>query len=181
MSHPRVLADSPKVDWRCLPFHALAADTLYRLLQLRSQVFVVEQQCVFLDMDGLDPRCMHLLGEAVNAQGEPHLLAAARLVPATVAFHEASIGRVATAPVARQGGLGHALMRESVRVLQVLWGPQPIRIGAQAHLEGYYARHGFAIDGKPYIEDGIPHIEMLRPVDTQPAGHPFTETLETQP
>lgn len=153
---------TPDLQWRCLPFHALSAETLYRLLRLRSEVFVVEQACVFLDMDGLDAQCLHVLGEVVDQDGTPHLHASTRMVPPGVAFAEASIGRVVTAPAARGGGIGHALMAESVRLLEQLWGPQPIRIGAQAHLERFYNRHGFVSDDKPYIEDGIPHIEMLR-------------------
>lgn len=145
--------------WRCLPFDAMSARTLYRLLRLRSEVFVVEQACVFLDADGLDERCLHVLGESVPT-GE--LVAAARLVPPGASFPEASIGRVVTSPAARGSGLGHALMTESIRLLQILWGPQPIRIGAQAHLETFYRRHGFVPDGPTYLEDGIPHIEMLR-------------------
>lgn len=150
------------VVWRCLPFQALSPDTLYRLLRLRSEVFVVEQRCVFLDMDGLDAHCMHVLGERLDSDGRVSLLASARLVPPGRGFAEASIGRVVTAPAARAGGLGHALMRESVRLLLALWGAQPIRIGAQAHLEAFYNRHGFVSDNKPYVEDGIAHIEMIR-------------------
>jgi ElaA protein len=168
----------------------MSADTLYRLMRLRSEVFVVEQNCVFLDMDGVDPQCLHVLGEVVtptlpaargslplegarfalgrpggetvDADGTVHLHASTRLVPPGVAFAEASIGRVVTAPAARGGGIGHALMNESVRLLEKLWGPQPIRIGAQAHLESFYNRHGFVSDDKPYVEDGIPHLEMIR-------------------
>ncbi|OOG82373.1 hypothetical protein B0E41_15960 [Hydrogenophaga sp. A37] len=185
-----MLTRSAAVQWRCLPFAALSADTLYRLLRLRSEVFVVEQRCVFLDLDGRDAQCMHVLGEAVAptlpaalgslppegarfalgrpggetvaADGPVSLLASTRLVPPGVDFAEASIGRVVTAPAARGGGIGHALMAESVRQLIALWGEQPIRIGAQAHLEAFYNRHGFVSDDKPYVEDGIPHIEMLR-------------------
>ncbi|MEZ5662945.1 MAG: GNAT family N-acetyltransferase [Burkholderiaceae bacterium] len=156
------LPEGGEVRWRCLPFHAMAARTLYGLLQLRSEVFVVEQACVFLDMDGLDEHCLHVLGER-PCDGGVRLVASTRLVPPGRAFAEASIGRVVTAPAERHGGLGHALMAESVRLLQALWGDQPIRIGAQAHLERFYNRHGFVSDDKPYVEDGIPHIEMLRP------------------
>lgn len=162
MTAPTVFPRATALQWRCLPFHALSADTLYRLLRLRSEVFVVEQACVFLDMDGLDAQCLHVLGETVDADGTVHLHASTRLVPPGVAFAEASIGRVVTTPVARGGGIGHALMAESVRLLESLWGPQPIRIGAQAHLEAFYNRHGFVSDDKPYIEDGIPHLEMIR-------------------
>ena len=148
--------------WRCLPFGALSASSLYRLLRLRSEVFVVEQNCVFLDMDGLDAQCLHVLGEVVDQDGTVHLHASTRLVPPGLAFAEASIGRVVTAPAARGGGIGHALMAESVRLLEQLWGPQPIRIGAQAHLQGFYRQHGFAPAGDLYDEDGIAHVEMLR-------------------
>lgn len=162
LSGVTVLSCGGDIQWRCLPFHAMSADTLYRLLRLRSEVFVVEQVCVFLDMDGLDAQCLHVLGEVVEPDGTVHLHASTRIVPPGVAFAEASIGRVVTAPTVRGSGIGHALMAESVRLLEQLWGPQPIRIGAQAHLERFYNRHGFVSDHKPYIEDGIPHIEMLR-------------------
>lgn len=141
----------------------MSADTLYRLLRLRSEVFVVEQHCVFLDMDGLDADCLHVLAEAPDGEGGVTLLASTRLVPAGRGFAEASIGRVVTAPSARGSGLGHALMATSIRMLHALWGMQPVRIGAQAHLEAFYNRHGFVSDNKPYVEDGIPHIEMIRP------------------
>ncbi len=162
MTGTTVLPRGAALQWRCLPFAALSADTLYRLLRLRSEVFVVEQACVFLDLDGLDQQCLHVLGEVVDADGSVHLHASTRLVPPGVAFAEASIGRVVTAPAARGGGIGHALMAESLRLLEQLWGQQPIRIGAQAHLEAFYNRHGFVSDNKPYIEDSIPHLEMIR-------------------
>lgn len=155
-------AGSIGVRWRCLPFDALLPRTLYALLQLRSAVFVVEQACAFQDLDGADVDCMHVLGERVLPDGSPELLAYTRLVPAGLKYPEASIGRVVTAPSTRGSGMGHALMAESIRMLHSLWGVQPIRIGAQAHLERFYNAHGFVSDDKPYIEDGIPHIEMLR-------------------
>ena len=151
------MSTASPVTWRCLPFDALRARTLYALLQLRTEVFVVEQTCVFQDMDGADAQCFHLLGE--SARG---LEAYARLVPAGLKYTEASIGRVVTLPAARGGGLGHALMSEAVRALVSLWGAQPIRIGAQAHLQAFYGQHGFAPAGPIYIEDGIDHIEMVR-------------------
>lgn len=148
--------------WRCLPFDALRPRTLYALLQLRSAVFVLEQACAFQDLDGADPACMHLLGERLSPGHEPELLAYTRLVPAGLKYPEASIGRVVTAPATRGTGLGHALMAESVRCLHSLWGVQPIRIGAQAHLQSFYRQHGFEAVGALYEEDGIAHTEMLR-------------------
>ena len=158
-----IAAGESRLDlaWRCLPFDAMSAGTLYRLLRLRSEVFVVEQNCVFLDMDGLDSQCLHVMGEQASNDG-PLLLASTRLVPPGLAFEEASIGRVVTSPAARGSGIGHVLVAESVHLLQSIWGPQPIRIGAQAHLENFYGQHGFVADGPTYIEDGIPHIEMIR-------------------
>jgi ElaA protein len=150
--------NSTTLTWRCLPFDALHARTLYALLQLRTEVFVMEQDCVFQDMDGADAQCFHLLGESEDNT----LVAYARLVPAGLKFTEASIGRVVTLPAARGGGLGHVLMREAVRALHGLWGVQPIRIGAQAHLQAFYRRHGFEPEGAIYIEDGIDHVEMVR-------------------
>lgn len=153
------------IHWQWLPFDALSRDQLYELLRLRSEVFVVEQNCVFQDMDGLDDQAMHLLGvreSADSAQG-PELVAYVRCFPKGITFDEASIGRVVTRQSARGGGLGHGLMAEAIRALQQQWGAQPIRIGAQAHLKSFYERHGFADVGKPYVEDGIDHIEMVRP------------------
>ena len=147
--------------WRFQAFDALTVAELYAVLRLRSEVFVVEQNCVFLDMDNSDAQAMHLMGQAVEAPGE--LVAYARCFGPGVKYAEASIGRVITASQARAGGLGHVLMREAVRAVQAHWGPQPIRIGAQARLQAFYEQHGFVREGEPYIEDGIPHIEMLRP------------------
>lgn len=162
MNRPVPLSVLPGLHWRCLHFDMLDAHTLYRLLRLRSEVFVVEQNCVFQDMDNADMACHHLLGEQPDGPEGSRLLAYARLVPAGLKFPEVSIGRVVTDPAGRTRGLGHALMQAALREVQALWGPQPIRIGAQAHLEAFYNRHGFVSDDKPYIEDGIPHLEMLR-------------------
>jgi ElaA protein len=152
------LSTGSSLAWRCLAFDALGTHALYQVLQLRTQVFVVEQNCVFQDMDGADAHCVHLLGEAPDGA----LHAYARLVPAGLKFPEASIGRVVTAQAARGSGMGHTLMREALRAVHRLWGVQPIRIGAQAHLQGFYRQHGFEPASALYDEDGIDHIEMLR-------------------
>lgn len=144
--------------WRFLPFDQLDTPTLYRVLQLRAEVFVVEQQCAFQDLDGSDAQAWHLLGRDEAGQ----LLAYARCFDAGLKYAEASIGRVVTAPGARGGGLGHGLMREALAHMAALWGPQPVRIGAQAQLQGFYEQHGFVVASEPYMEDGIAHIEMRR-------------------
>ena len=146
------------ITWRFVPLDALTARELYEVLQLRSQVFVVEQACVFRDMDGADAQAMHLLGTV-----EGRLAAYARCFAAGVKYAEASIGRVVTRSELRGSGAGHLLMRQSIACLTQHWGPQSIRIGAQARLEQFYRQHGFTTTGAPYSEDGIPHIEMLRP------------------
>lgn len=148
---------SDVITWRFVPFTELNTLDLYELLQLRSEVFVVEQACAFQDLDGADTEAMHLLGVK-----DGRLAAYARCFAAGVKFSEASIGRVVTHASARGGGIGHVLMKEAVDSLQRHWGAQAIRIGAQARLEKFYNQHGFVQNGEPYIEDGIPHIEMLR-------------------
>ena len=147
------------IAWRALSFSALKPAELYELLQLRTEVFVIEQGCVFQDMDGSDAEAMHLLG---NSDGL--LVAYARCFAAGVKFAEASIGRVITRQSERGKGTGHLLMRQAMACVFEHWGPQPIRIGAQARLEKFYLQHGFQVAGLPYIEDGIPHIEMLRTI-----------------
>ena len=145
------------LDWRALPFDALTARDLYAILQLRTEVFVMEQDCAFQDMDDADHAAVHLQG---TADGE--LVAYARCFPPGVKFAEASIGRVITRQAARGLGIGHELMRLAIACISQQWGTQPIRIGAQARLEKFYLQHGFLTLGEPHIEDGIPHIEMLR-------------------
>ena len=154
-----ILANNPvqSVHWLFAAFSDLSNAQLYALLQLRSAVFVVEQHCVFLDMDGEDGRSMHLLG-SVNGE----LMAYARCVPPGVQCAQASIGRVLIAPNFRRGGVGHALVGQAVKSMESWWGVQPIKIGAQAHLADFYSQHGFCAEGVFYIEDGIPHIGMVR-------------------
>jgi ElaA protein len=147
------------ITWRFAAFDALSAAELYELLQLRAEVFVVEQACAFQDMDGSDSKAIHVLG---TAGGE--LVAYARCFPAGIKFPEASIGRVITRESVRGSGTGHELMRRAIACIGQHWGLQPIRIGAQARLEKFYLQHGFLTASEPYIEDGIPHIEMLRPI-----------------
>ena len=147
------------ITWRFVSLDALTPRELYAVLQLRAEVFVVEQACVFQDMDGADAEAMHLLGTVAG-----QLVAYARCFTAGVKFPEASIGRVITRHSLRGSGAGHALMDQAITCLSQQWGTQPIRIGAQARLEKFYRQHGFSQTGAPYIEDGIPHLDMLRPV-----------------
>ena len=148
---------SHKIDWKLRRFDDLSPRELYALLQLRSEVFVVEQQCIFQDMDGKDIYSLHLLGWAGDK-----LAASKRIVPAGISSIYPSIGRVVTSPAFRGTGLGRELMVVSIRETENLYGKQPIRIGAQLYLKSFYNSLGFEQSGEVYLEDGIQHIEMTR-------------------
>jgi ElaA protein len=144
--------------WAWREFNALDTPALYAALRLRNEVFVVEQQCIYQDVDGLDDRCLHLLGW----QGAD-LHAYARLLPPGLKGPRPLIGRVIVAPAARGTGLGHELVARAVAQCEALWPGQGIGLFAQSHLQGLYGRAGFVAVGEELIEDGIPHFEMHRP------------------
>ncbi len=137
-------------------FDELTAPQLYAILRLRSEVFVVEQNCVFLEMDNKDQHCYHLLLMSNN-----ELMAYARLLPAGVAYDEMSIGRVVTSKAARGTGAGRILMNHAIDYCNQLFGEANIRIGAQAYIRSFYGSLGFRETGDFYDEDGIQHIEMI--------------------
>ncbi|WP_235737433.1 GNAT family N-acetyltransferase [Nocardioides alcanivorans] len=140
--------------WSDLAAAELSAPQLHDLLQLRNRVFVVEQECAYLDIDGLDllPTTRHVL--ASSADG---LVGCARLL---VDDGFVRVGRIVVAPGARGTGVGREVVRRSLAACSAHWPGQPIRIAAQAHLERFYAEFGFAVRGEPYEEDGIPHVDM---------------------
>jgi ElaA protein len=142
---------------RVKAFYELTLDELYALLKLRSEVFVVEQNCVFLDQDDKDQKCYHVL-----LYLDEQLVAYSRLVPAGVSYPEMSIGRVITAASVRGMRLGKKVMELAIQNCEKHFGPGPIRIGAQTYALGFYASLGFVAEGEPYDEDGIEHIEMVR-------------------
>ncbi|MEN9626926.1 MAG: hypothetical protein RJA10_152 [Pseudomonadota bacterium] len=145
--------------WQWLRFERLGVDDLYDALALRERVFVVEQNCPYQDADGLDRHAWQLLGR----DGAGVLQAVLRVVDPGHKYPEPSIGRVVTAPEARGTGLGRVLMVEGVQRCLAAWPGQGIRISAQAHLQVFYGSLGFVATGQPYLEDGIPHVQMLRP------------------
>jgi ElaA protein len=142
-----------ELTWHERAFDELTTGELYAIVALRERVFVVEQACAYLDADGLDPRCRHLW-----AQDGGEIVAYLRLIPAGVKYDEGAIGRVIVAQRMRGTGLGRELMRRGLAAA----GAVPVRLGAQAHLEKFYADLGFRRVSDVYDEDGIPHIEMLR-------------------
>ena len=145
-----------QISWKCVAFEALDVYSLYAILRLRSEVFVVEQSCVFLDLDNKDQDCYHLMGW----QGK-HLAACARIVPKGVAYDYLSIGRVVTSPASRGTGIGKQLMLTAIEQCFALYGVQPLKIGGQLYLQKFYESLGFRQISDIYDEDGIDHIEML--------------------
>lgn len=148
----------PAIKWVLKKFEELTPFELYAIMQLRNEVFVVEQNCVYQDADNKDPLSFHLIG-----WNEEKLLAYTRLIPPGIAFEEASIGRVVTSPSVRRTGIGVELMNRSISKTTELFGNFPIRIGAQLYLQKFYASLGFQKASDTYLEDNIPHIEMVRP------------------
>jgi len=144
--------------WILRSWRELTVDELYALMRLRQQVFVVEQSCPYLDPDGIDPRCSHLWTH--DGDGPVAYL---RIVPPGAVYDEPSLGRVVTAPPVRRSGLGRLLVAEGIARVEAAFGRTSIRIGAQLYLERFYASFGFARASPEYLEDGIPHVKMLRP------------------
>ena len=145
-----------QIHWTCKPFGQLAPKELYAILQLRNEVFVVEQNCIFQDADDKDQISWHLM-----AWSNDGLAGYTRLVPAGVSYKETSIGRVVTFPKMRKTGLGKELMEKSIAMIFQLWNKQPIRIGAQFYLKKFYESFGFQQCSDIYLEDNIEHIQMI--------------------
>lgn len=144
------------IEWSCKKFEELRPHELYAILQLRNEVFVVEQNCVYQDADNLDQPSYHFMGWE-----NEKLVAYTRLVPPGIAYAEPSIGRVVTSPSARRAGTGKKLMKLSIEKIKELFGNLPIKIGAQLYLKKFYESLGFSQTSDIYHEDGIKHIEMI--------------------
>ena len=147
-----------KLDWYLKRFEDLSVEELYELLRLRSEVFVVEQRCNFMDMDNKDQKCYHLLGRK-----DHKLLAYARIVPPGLSYEFPSIGRILVSGEGRGMGFGVSLLEMSISTVEKLYGKTTIRIGAQLYLEKFYGSFGFFRSSSVYLEDEIEHIEMTRP------------------
>lgn len=138
-------------------FQDLTTTELYDLLQLRSEVFVVEQDCVYQDVDGKDENALHVLGYKNKA-----LIGYSRLFNAGNYFSEASIGRVLIKASERKFGYGHDLIQKSIAVIEAEFKTKEIHISAQTYLKDFYESHGFSQVGEGYLEDDIPHIKMVK-------------------
>ncbi len=143
------------IHWESLTFEGLGTAQLYAILQLRQDVFVVEQDCVYQDLDGLDQQSLHLCAW----EGDT-LLGYLRCLPPGLSYPEAAMGRIVISPAARGRSLGRDLVQRGIAATLEAWPESGITIGAQAHLERFYNELGFETISDPYDEDGIPHIKM---------------------
>lgn len=147
------------INFTCKAFKELSLDELYEIMVLRQEVFVVEQDCVYLDADGKDQGAWHLLGKAEDGS----LVAYIRLLSKGVSYKEyPSISRVLTSEKVRGQGAGKALIVQSLREADRLFPGETIKISAQVYITHLYQSFGFERTGDEYLEDGIPHIAMLR-------------------
>jgi len=148
------------VNFNCKSFQELSLQELYDIMVLRQEVFVVEQDCPYLDADGNDQVCHHLMG---YEKGE--LVAYTRLVPQGISYKKyPAIGRVITAKKIRGRGIGIELMQKSIQLCEELFGKKNIKISAQCYLLKFYNSLGFKEIGERYLEDGIPHMGMVKEV-----------------
>jgi ElaA protein len=146
-----------QIRWLLKKFEELTPHQVYAILQLRNEVFVVEQNCVFQDADDKDQNSYHLMG-----LNDKLLVAYTRLVPPGDIYEQPSIGRVVTSPSVRGAGVGREIMIESIKAVHKLFGIHPIKIGAQLYLKKFYESLGFCQVSDIYLEDGIEHIYMIR-------------------
>ncbi|CAM1372447.1 Protein ElaA [Tenacibaculum litoreum] len=145
------------MNFRVKRFQELTTSELYELLQLRSEVFVIEQDCVYQDLDGKDQKALHVIGEK-----EGEIIAYTRLFNSGEYFDTPSIGRVVVKESERKYGYGHDLIKASIKAIVDNYNETTITISAQTYLQKFYESHGFKQVGEGYLEDGIPHIRMVR-------------------
>ena len=148
------------IQWEVKPFRQLSVDKLFEVLQLRVDVFVVEQQCAYRELDDHDrhPETRHLSGH--NESGQ--LIAYARLLSPGLRFPEVNLGRFVVKADFRKQGVGHQLLQAALKEISGCWPKTPIRISAQDYLQAFYEQYGFLRVSEVYLEDGIPHVEMLK-------------------
>lgn len=147
-----------RIHWNIKHYNELSLDEFHDLIQLRIDVFVVEQNCPYSELDGKDKKSYHVIGR----DGFGKIAATARILPAGVSYeNDVAIGRVVIGTEHRGLQLGHELMKQCREFIELEFGKTSIRLSAQKHLENYYSQHDFISTGKEYLEDGIPHVEML--------------------
>lgn len=147
-----------KITWTTNAFKDLSVDEYWEILHLRTEIFVVEQDCPYQEVDEKDKKSFHIYGRAENGE----VIATSRIVLPGVSYDEVSIGRVALKKEYRGKGIADDMMLETLRFIENEFGKMPIRISAQEYLINFYGKHGFIQIGEGYLEDNIPHVEMLR-------------------
>lgn len=144
------------MSWKVKNFNELSTHKLYEILQVRTEVFVVEQECAYLEVDGKDRHSFHLYKEE---NGE--VVAYARLLPAGVSYNEPSIGRVLVKEEFRGRGFASELVKRGLAFIHDEWGEQTVKIQAQEYLQEFYGSFGFRVVTETYLDDGIPHVDMI--------------------
>ena len=147
------------IDWQWHAYDELSVSQWYSLIRARIAVFVVEQKCAYQELDNWDSQASHLVG-----WNDGEVAAYLRCFAPGVKYAEASIGRILTTQAFRSGGFGREVVARGLARIDASFPGAAVRIGAQAHLERFYGSFGFRVASAPYDEDGIPHIQMLRPV-----------------
>jgi ElaA protein len=155
-----------EIDWKLSTFRELTTDELYAILKLRQQVFVVEQQCVYLDCDGLDTKSRHLVGW-YNSGERPEPIAYLRVMYPEKGGNSTTIGRFLTHPDFRKKGIAREMMAKCLRSIEKSFPKSTVCISAQQYLSHFYETFGFHVSSDSYEEDGIPHIGMTRNAVTQ--------------
>ncbi|MDD3772338.1 MAG: GNAT family N-acetyltransferase [Weeksellaceae bacterium] len=143
--------------WHFKKFEEFNPNELYAILRLRNDVFIVEQKCIYNECDNKDPKCFHLWCTQNNK-----IIGYCRIVPPGVSYKEASFGRIVSHPDYRHLKIGHSLMRYLIQIIQNFYPSTPIRISAQTYLKKFYESYGFEQVSEEYLEDNLPHMEMLK-------------------
>ncbi len=147
-----------KINWQTKAFKDLSVDEYWEILFLRTEIFVVEQDCPYQEVDEKDKKSFHLFGRTENGQ----VIATSRIVFPGISYKEVSIGRVALKKEYRGKGIADEMMHETFKFIEQEFGKVPIRISAQEYLRNFYTKHDFTQVSEMYLEDDIPHIEMIR-------------------
>lgn len=144
------------MDWTVKSFHDLTVEELYQILKLRVNTFILEQRCFYKELDDLDQRAFHLF-----LKNKREVIAYCRLLPSNTRYKEASIGRVIVNGAYRNQGYARRLMDLAITYIQINWAEKEIKIQAQTYLQSFYSSFGFKPVTSSYVEDGIPHIDMI--------------------
>ena len=145
------------INWQFKHYKELSLDEFHDIVALRLKVFVVEQDCPYQDLDGMDKECYHL----ISRDAENTIVGTARIIPPGLIYPATGIGRIVLDESVRGGQHGHELMKQCIQFIFAKFGKGDMKLSAQKHLENFYTQHGFTSTGKEYLEDGIPHVEMI--------------------